>query len=102
MVFWCFVSVFRCFTVSWFSNAMTDGSAFFIAIVKFSKYSHNCSNGMGIFMCMLNSSTLPKGNCRNSTVFTLNLMSDTPKKSGKKRSRKPKQMEASDFAGFAE
>ena len=55
MVFWCFVSVFRCFSVSWFSNAMTDGFAFFIANVKFSKHSHNCSNGMGIFMCMLNS-----------------------------------------------
>ena len=74
---------------------MTDGSAFFIANVN--KHSNNYSNGTGIFCACQIQLSIRKGNCRKTTVFTLNLMSDTPKKPGKKRGRKPKQREVSDF-----
>ena len=47
-------------------------------------------------MCMSNSSNYSESKRRKTAMFTLNLMSDTPKKPGKKGGRKARQGEALD------
>ena len=63
-----------------------------------------CQRPVGIFINVHGriQSTIRKGNRRKNTIFTLNLMSDTPKKPDKKSRRKAKQRVASVFTRFAE
>ena len=74
---------------------MTNDSASFIA--KVNKHSLRGN----IYMHVEFNQLFGKETAENYSInFTLNLMSDTPKKRGKKRSRKPMQREASHFSGI--
>ena len=72
---------------------MTDGSAFFIANVN--KHTNHFSNGVGIFVCMSSSINFSERKPQKNYCIYFNLMSNTPKKPGKKGGRKAKQREAS-------
>ena len=75
---------------------MTDGSAFFNRICKYTLKITSVTTWEYLCACRIQA-TIRKGNRRKTTIFSLNLMSDIPKKPGKKSGRKAKQREASDF-----